>query len=202
MNIPLLLAFYVIGWLILYFYPRFRALALGHAATGVLHDGDANLACLRVPRGWRAEGVSSEPAIQIVDVLRNSYFTITSTPREDLDPDLDLVGFARLTHDWLASSGRIVGLRGPEPSRAGDFPAVLFEIDYIYDHAVLKYLQVVIHGRRGWHQALGWSTRSRFDRPRFEQVLEGFSELPGPEPAVAPPSFSMDDAPRSRYKVH
>ena len=97
MSLLDMLPIYVTGWLILYLYPRLRALALGRGRSSVMTDGDANLACLRVPRGWRqAGGVSDGPAIQIVDVFKNKYLTIQSLSKEDFDPDLDLDGFARM----------------------------------------------------------------------------------------------------------
>ena len=43
-----LLAIYVIGWLILYSYPRTRALALGCIRSTVATDGSANLAAARL----------------------------------------------------------------------------------------------------------------------------------------------------------
>jgi len=173
----------VIGWIILYSYPQIRTLALGCLRSTVATNGDANLASLRVPRGWQAEGgVCERPTIQIANAFNGSYVTITSESKEDLDLDLDLESYARQIHEWFASTGGIVELRGPEPSRIGDFPAVVFEVDRLYEHHVLRYLHVAIDGRRARHQALAWTTRLRFNRRRFAAVLAGFSETPGPDP--------------------
>jgi hypothetical protein len=202
MNFPALLTVYVIGWLILYSYPRLRALALGAVRSGVVTDGDAALACVRVPRGWRpAGGLSPVPAIQLVNALRNTFCTITSESKEDVDPDLELAAHAGCIHNWLASSGRIIGLRGPELRNVGDFPALVFEIDLLYEHAILTYLHVAVDGRRARHQILAWTSRSRFDRRRLDEVLAGFSEAPGPEPSRIPSPASFVE-PSSRYKAH
>lgn len=198
-----MLPLYVIGWLILYLYPRLRALALGRGRSSVMTDGDANLACLRVPRGWRhAGGVTDGPAIQIMDVFQNSYLTIRSYSKEDLDPDLDLAGFARPMHDCLPE-GRIVGFRGPEPSRVGDHAAVIYEIDLLSEHFVIRYLHIAIDGRRARHHVLAWTTPSRYNRQFFEEMLAGFSEMPGPDPVLPTlPVVPIVEPSASRYEVH
>lgn len=195
-----LFAIYVIGGLFLYFYPTIRVFVLGQLRSGVLTDGDLGLACVRMPRGWRAvHGLSREPAIQVGHGL--TYCTITSEAIEDLDPDLPFEAHARLTHDALAMSGRILALRGPELRRISDFPAVIFEIEILSQHTALSYLHVVIEGRRARHHVLAWTNRSRFKRERFEELLAGFSEAPGPEPTRPAPLTAIVQ-PSSKYDVH
>ncbi len=204
MSILVLIAVYVIGWLILYFYPGLRALALGLGGPAVLTDGEGNLACLRVPRGWRrARGLNEQPAIEVVDVSQHSYLTIASYSKEDLDPELDLKGFALMMHEYLPSAGRIVAMRGPDRSCVGDYAAVVYEIDLLCEHFVFRYLHVAIDGRRARHDVWAWTTRSRFNRQRFEEVLAGFSEMPGPDPEIPIlPIVPVAEASASRYEVH
>ena len=62
-----------------------------------------------------------------------------------------------------------------------------FEIEGFHDNTWLKYLHTTVEGKRAFHQVIGWATQSRYSREVFEALLDGFAELPGPDPFRRPP---------------
>jgi hypothetical protein len=68
---------------------------------------------------------------------------------------------------------------------------------------MLTYLHTTVAGRRAFHQVLAWATRSWFDRPTFERLLDGFAEQAGPDPRPQPVQSTPIEVPvSSRYDVH
>ena len=181
--------------------PAFRR-ATAASAPGVVRDADLGFAELRVPVGWRrAQALNDQAGLQVSDPARQRFAVVISEAREDFDPSVDLSDHAARSLTQLSDSLRVLSIEGPTERQVGGFRAVQFEVEG-YDQGVrLVYLHTTVEGRRAIHQVLEWSTRSSYDRALFDQVLDGFQELDGPEPnyPMAPPVLVEI---QSRYAFH
>jgi hypothetical protein len=203
-NFVGLLTIYVIGWLIVYWWPQLRSVARARPRrTRLVVDGELGLAQVRLPHCWRQTTELADGSwLQASDPLRSRYFVVISESREDFDASVDLFQHSSLTRDLLGTTVRILAVRGPEERRVGGFRAVQYELDAAYDLSILTYLHTTVEGRRAFHQVLGWSTRSKFDRPTFERLLDTFAERPGPDPRPLDTGRPVTPAVTSQYEVH
>jgi hypothetical protein len=98
---------------------------------------------------------------------------------------------------------RLLAVRGPQERQVAGFRAVQYELDALSDRTLITYLHTTVEGHRAFHQVLAWATRSWFDRPTFETLLDGFIERPGPDPRPQPTQETpLEVAITSRYDVH
>ena len=170
----------------------------------VVTDGDLGYAQLRLPAGWRrAHSLNEQAAVQVSDPQHQRFAVVISESREDFDPGVDLSDHAARSLTQLSDSLRLIAINGPVDVTIGGCRAIQFEIEG-YDQGVrLVYLHTTVEGRRAIHQVLEWSTRSAYDRQVFERLLEGFEELPGPDPKVLPPPpVYVEAQTHSRYAFH
>ena len=153
--------------------------------------------------GFLPTDLNDNSWLQAVDPLRNRYLIVISESREDFDGGMDALEHSSRTRAALAGSVRVLAVRGPEERVVGGFRAVQDELDAVTDRTMLTYLHTTVEGHRAFHQVLTWATRSWFDRPTFERLLDGFTEQPGPDPRAQPLQVAPIEAPAtSRYDVH
>lgn len=194
----------VIGVVIALWWPNIRRIArVRRPPSGVLTDAELGLARVTLPPGWRAAADLNEGSwLQALDPLRGRYLIVLSESREDFEEAMDLHEHSLRTRKTLGESVRILAMRGPEEREVGGFRAIQYELDASDDLTLLTYLHTTVQGHRAFHQVLGWATRSCFDRATFERLLDGFSELPGPDPRPLAPVSQVAVEPQSRYQVH
>jgi hypothetical protein len=170
----------------------------------VLGDSEVGLAQVTLPTGWiPASDLNDGSWLQALDPLRNRYLIVISESREDFDPAMDVQEHSSRTRAALAGSVRVLAVRGPQERQVGEFKAVQYELDALSDRTMLTYLHTTVEGRRAFHQVLAWATRSWFDRPTFERLLDGFAEQAGPDPRPQPLQSAPVEVPvSSRYDVH
>jgi hypothetical protein len=154
--------------------------------------------------GWiPATDLNDGSWLQALDPLRNRYVIVISESREDFDPEMNAQEHSLRTRGSLASSVRVLAVRGPQERQVAGFRAIQYELDALSDRTLITYLHTTVEGRRAFHQVLAWGTRSWFDRPTFERLLDGFVELPGPDPRPQPIQQTPIEVPvTSRYDVH
>lgn len=157
---------------------------------------------LALPTGWRAaKNLNEQAGIQAIDPLRCRYVIVISEFRGDLkEAPLDEVARDRITA--LIGSKRLIAIRGPWDRTVGGHEAVQFEIDVRSPKTRVRYLHTTVSGQRGLHQIVAWSTRLRYSRKEFDQLLDGFRELPheSQESAADVPHRSVPVV--SNYRVH
>lgn len=190
----------VIAW-----WPTVRAVATCRKPpAGILRDVELGFAEVALLPRWRpARFLNDGATLQAVDPVRRRYLLVISESREDFPADLTLDQHAARTLKKLADSIQIVGLVGPHHGNLGEFSTLQYEIEAFCEGTWLKYLHTTIAGRRAFHQVLGWATRSMYDRATFEALLQGFTEVPGPQPVLQPhPSGTRRRANESRYDIH
>lgn len=184
---------------------RARAAAVRQPAPArQLRDGELGLATLELPTRWRAAASLNEQAgIQATDPVRQRFAVVISEPRDDFDITVDLSDHAGRTLTQLADSLRLVAINGPSERTVRGFRALQFEVEGYHQGVRLMYLHTTIEGRRAYHQVLAWCTKSAYDRQLFDQVIDGFDELPGTEPALcaAPPAI-VQVQPQSKFAYH
>jgi hypothetical protein len=202
--VSMLVTIFVIAWLTTSWPELWRVPKLLRRRGAVLGDSELGLAQVTLPPGWiPATDLNDGSWLQALDPLRNRYLIVISESREDFDPAMDAQEHSSRTRAALAGSVRVLAVRGPEERQVGGFRAVQYELDALSDRTMLTYLHTTVEGRRAFHQVLTWATRSWFDRPMFERMLDGFVEQPGPAPRPQPVQTSPLEVPvTSRYEIH
>lgn len=203
--LTILVTLFVVAWLTASWTHLWRVPGLLLRRRGaVAGDAEVGLAQVSLPPGWLpASDLNDGAWLQAVDPLRNRYLIVISESREDFDGVMDAQEHSARTRTTLAASVRLLAVRGPQERQVGGFRAIQYELDALTDRTLLTYLHTTVEGRRAFHQVLTWATRSWFDRPTFERLLDGFVELPGPEPRPQPIQDTPIEVPvSSRYEVH
>ena len=202
--LSILVAIFVIAWLTASYPQAWRAPQILRRRGAVLGDAELGLAQVSLPPGWiPASDLNDGAWLQALDPLRNRYLIVISESREDFDPGMDAQEHSSRTRAALAGSVRLLAVRGPEERMVGGFRAVQYELDALTDRTLLTYLHTTVEGHRAFHQVLTWATRSWFDRPTFERLLDGFVEQAGPDPRPQPLQDAALEVPvTSRYEVH
>jgi hypothetical protein len=198
-------AIFVIAWLTASYPQAWRAPQILRRRRGaVLGDAELGLAQVSLPPGWiPASDLNDGAWLQALDPLRNRYLIVISESREDFDPGMDAQEHSSRTRAALAASVRLLAVRGPEERLVGGFRAIQYELDALTDRTLLTYLHTTVEGHRAFHQVLTWATRSWFDRPTFERLLDGFVEQAGADPRPQPLQAASVEVPvTSRYEVH
>jgi hypothetical protein len=172
--------------------------------TRLLRDAELGLAEITVPARWRAtSSLNDQAGIQATDAVRQRFAVVISEAREDFDGSVDLSDHAGRTLAQLSDSLRLVAINGPFERTVNGCRALQFEVEGFHEGVRLVYLHTTIEGRRAYHQLLVWSTRSAYDRRVFDEVVDGFKETDGPDPAMTPPPPVMLEAQvQSRYAYH
>ena len=184
---------------------RERTVGPRHKPSGrTLGDGELGLAAIKLPARWRAAAsLNDQAAIQATDPFRQRFAVVISEPREDFDVTVDLSDHAGRTLTQLADSLRLVAINGPSERTVQGCRALQFEVEGYHQGVRLVYLHTTIEGRRAFHQVLAWSTRSSYDRKVFDEVVDGFEELPGPEVPLAPvPPLVIEAQVQSKFAYH
>jgi hypothetical protein len=199
-----LVTIFVTAWLTATWPEIWRTPRLLRRRGALLGDSEVGLAQITLPTGWiPASDLNDGSWLQALDPLRNRYLIVISESREDFDPGMDLQEHSSRTRAALAGSVRVLAVRGPQERQVGEFKAVQYELDALSDRTMLTYLHTTVEGRRAFHQVLAWATRSWFDRPTFERLLDGFAEQAGPDPRPQPVQSAPVEVPvSSRYDVH
>ena len=202
--LTILVTVFVVAWLTASWPHLWRAPRLLLRRGAVAGDAEVGLAQVSLPPGWLpASDLNDGAWLQAMDPLRNRYLIVISESREDFDGVMDAQEHSARTRTTLAASVRLLAVRGPQERQVGGFRAIQYELDALTERTLLTYLHTTVEGRRAFHQVLTWSTRSWFDRPTFERLLDGFVELPGPEPRPQPIQDTPIEVPvSSRYEVH
>jgi hypothetical protein len=199
-----LVTIFVISWLTVSWPEFWRAPKILRRRGAVLGDTELGLAQVTLPPGWiPASDLNDGSWLQALDPLRNRYLIVISESREDFDPEMDVQEHSSRTRAALAGSVRVLAVRGPQERQVGGFRAVQYELEALSDRTLLTYLHTTVEGHRAFHQVLAWATRSWFDRPTFERLLDGFVEQTGPDPRPQPVQKAPVEVPvTSRYDVH
>jgi hypothetical protein len=128
---------------------------------------------------------------------------IISEARDDFDPAMSIEQHSVDTRDTLTASLRVLTTCGPTRREVAGFEAIQYEIEAVHDFTRIRYLHTTIGGRRAFHQVIAWAPYSRYDRRVFEELLEGFRELFGPEPSLlVSKQLPVHVVPTSSYNVH
>jgi hypothetical protein len=184
---------------------RTRTVAPRQKPSGrTLGDGELGLAAIKLPVRWRAAAsLNDQAAIQATDPFRQRFAVVISEPREDFDVTVDLSDHAGRTLTQLADSLRLVAINGPSERTVQGCRALQFEVEGYHQGVRLVYLHTTIEGRRAFHQVLAWSTRSSYDRKLFDEIVDGFEELPGPEvPRMPVPPLVIEAQVQSKFAYH
>ena len=174
---------------------RLRYVAQWRRPAGeALVDEELGFARLHLPAGWRAaHGLNEGACLQAIHPLRGRHVIVISESLEDYAIGVTVQEHAEITRNLLTRGIKVMKISGPEVRRVAGAEAVQFEIEGFHDNTWLKYLHTTVAGRRAFHQVIAWSTHSQYKREVFEAILDGFAELPGPEPVRrAPPTDSTD----------
>lgn len=183
---------------------RTTAIRQQPTANRVLRDTETGLAEITLPVRWRAASkLNDQAALQATDPVRQRFAVVISEPREDFDVSVDLSDHAGRTLAQLADSLRLVAINGPTERTVKGCRALQFEVEGYHQGVRLMYLHTTIEGRRAYHQLLVWSTRSAYDLKLFNELVDGFEELAGAEPGLAPlPPVPIEAQVQSRYAYH
>jgi hypothetical protein len=95
---------------------------------------------------------------------------------------VDVAEYSARTIGTLTDGFRVLACSDAEERRVGAFSARQVELEAICDGTLITYVHSTIKGTRAVHQVIGWATRSKYSRPVFDSLVEGFVELPGPPP--------------------
>ncbi len=172
--------------------------------SGVIVDRAFGLSKLELPDGWRAASDLNETAsIEAMQPLYGRHLIVISDAIEDFVPDMTVFEHSENTRAELTSGIRLIACSGPERRVVDGFESLQYEIEGYFQQSRIKYLHTTIAGRRAFHQVLAWSTISRYDRPTFEGVLDGFAELPSLEAGAGEPAAAPHHVvPVSQFEVH
>jgi len=155
---------------------------------GALVDQELGLAQLQLPAGWRpAHDLNEGACIQAISPVHGRHVIVISESLEDYAIGVTLHEHAEVTRNLLTRGVRVTKVIGPETRTVAGCEAVQFEIEGFHDNTWLKYLHTTVAGRRAFHQVIAWATQSRYQRAVFDALLDGFTELPGPDPIRRPP---------------
>jgi hypothetical protein len=201
LAITILVAFVLIWW-----WPAIRvALRLPTPKLKVMTDGEVGLAQLALGRPWRQTPVPhARAALQVCDQMRSRYVAVFSESLADFERDVTLRQYSEgALGRWLESFD-VLTVTGPVDCTVASMAAEQHEYSIRYRGQRFTYVHTTVEGRRAFHQVIGWSSSSNFDRRAFQQALEGFGERPGPVPErpegdrtqMRPPGAS------SAYTVH
>jgi hypothetical protein len=185
------------------YWPAIRDLARFKGRAAMLRDNGFGYAQVSLPPRWRPTArLNDQAMLQATDPILSRHVIVLSEPRDDFEPSLKLEEHAAMTLETLAASVQVIQVRGPDRRDVDGVPAIQYELEAYHDRARLKYLHTTIAGNRAFHQVLGWAPRSKYNRAAFEQLLDGFEELPGTtgDPADSPMMYEGPD--QSRYGVH
>ena len=168
---------------------RLRRVTQWYRPAGrLLQDEELGLASLRLPPGWRAtHGLNDGACLQALHPLHGRHVIVISESLEDYALSVSLHEHAEVTRNLLTRGIRVMKISGPDLRIVGGANAVQFEIEGFHDNTWLKYLHTTVEGKRAFHQVIAWATQSRYSREVFEALLDGFAELPGPDPIRRPP---------------
>jgi hypothetical protein len=171
----------------------------------LLIDQVQGFAQLELPDGWRAARDLNETAgIEAIHARHGRHVIIISDAVDDFVPEMTVFEHSVNTRDELTNNLRIIGCSGPDRRTVGGFDAVQYEIEGYFHQTRIKYLHTTVAGQRAYHQVLAWATPSRYNREVFENLLNGFTEIPSIETVLKtlPPTESVEVIPVSRYDVH
>jgi hypothetical protein len=170
---------------------------------GAMRDDQAGLSQIKLPPGWKSVTTLHGTApIQATDRLDRRFLLVISESREDFTTAMTLEQYNQETFASLTGESRILELDGPASCSVGSFDAIQVEALVALDDVHLaRYLHTVIAGDRAFHQVIAWAIPSAYDRAVFEQLREGFAELPGPKPIVRGLGTDPTVSP-SHYEVH
>lgn len=195
-----------VGMLALLLVPFYWHRVLGLATAlqrtgGRVHDEEIGLAELALPRGWKSTNhLKGNESIRMTDRFGRRYVIVISDARQDFADHIDLSEFHGLTFSQLVRAGDIVEMGAATARKVGDLDALQSEVVLILQRRfVTKYLHTTLLGRRGFHQVIGWSAESIYDRSLFETVVDGFRERPGP-PSISRSTWIPGS--ESGYDVH
>jgi hypothetical protein len=201
----IIVALITVSFAVLY-RQRLRYIARWRRPAGqTLVDHELRLARLQLPAGWRAARDLNEGAsLQAIDPLHGRHLIVISEALEDYALEVTVHEHARITLDLLTRGIKVKNVSGPQHRAIGGRDTVQYEIEGFHDNTWVKYLHTTIAGRRAFHQIIGWATQSRYNRDVFETVLEGFGELPGPDPIrwPAPAGIAEDLLPSVSSRIH
>ena len=187
-------------------WERFWRVARWSRPTGqMIVDDELRLAQLRLPAGWRqARDLNEGASLQAINPLHGRHLIVISEALDDYAAGVTVHEHARVTLDLLTRGIHVTTISQPQHRVIGGWDAVQFEIEGFHDNSWVKYLHTTINGRRAFHQVIAWSTQSRYERKVFEDLLEGFGELPGPDPVrrAAPAGFEDEPATFLSTRVH
>lgn len=202
--LSILATIFVIAWLFASWPQLWRLTRIRQRTGAVLRDAELGLAQVSLPPGWLpASDLNDSSWLQAVDPLRNRFLVVISESREDFDEGMDLREHSSRTRAELAAGVRVLAVRGPQERQVDGFRALQYELDASTNLTLVTYLHTTVEGRRAFHQVLAWATRSWYDRAMFERLLDGFAELPGPEPRPQPVQEASLEVPViSRFDVH
>jgi hypothetical protein len=198
-----LITIFAVSWLFLWWPALRRVATFRRPSAGVLRDSEVGYAQVRLPPRWRPSGGLNEQAtLQAIDPLLHRSVLVISESRGDFDPAMKLEEHAAITVEILAASLQVVGFHGPQQRRVAGLPAIQYELEGFHERTWLKYLHTTIEGQRAFHQLVAWAPHTKYSREVFEQLLEGFEELPGPSPETRGSSILYQGPPQSRYDAH
>lgn len=189
-------------------WERLRRVVRGERAAGrLLVDDELNLARLQLPHGWRpAIDLNEGAVLQAIDPIYGRHVIVISEALDDYAPGVTVHDHARVTVDLLIRGIRVTRIGTPQHRVIRGLDAVQYEIEGLHDSTWVKYLHTTINGRRAFHQVIAWSAHSRYDRQTFDALLEGFDELPGPDPVRRsppdPPAATDARSPFASCRVH
>jgi hypothetical protein len=190
----ILVAAVTVSFIFLY-RERLRYIAGWRRPAGdALLDEELGLARLQLPSGWRpAHGLNEGACLQAIQPLRGWHVIVISESLADYAIGVTVHEHAEITRSLLTRGIKVIKITGPEVRTVAGGQAVQFEIEGFHDNTWLKYLHTTVAGRRAFHQIIAWATQSQYKREVFESLLDGFTELPGPDPVRrAPPDRDPD----------
>ena len=195
----------LIGCMLVWWWPTIRvALRLPGHGPKVVKDAGAGLAAIALPAEWRqTDSLGAHTALQAADRFNCRYVIVISESLEDFDETVDLWGYSRSALTRKTERLELLDISGPFERAVASFDAVQFEYKARVNGQKITYLHTTVAGRRAFHQVIGWSASSRFNRRAFDTLLDGFAEQPGPVPERPHTGASPIQPPTtSRHTVH
>jgi hypothetical protein len=171
--------------MLVWWWPAIRvALRLPGHGPKVVTDAAAGFAAIALPAEWRqTASLACHAALQAVDRFHCRYVIVISESLEDFDDGtVDLQAYSRSALIRTMESMELLDISGPFERVVARFDAVQFEYKARVNGQKITYLHTTVAGRRAFHQIIGWSASSSFNRRAFDTLLDGFAERPGPVP--------------------
>jgi hypothetical protein len=191
--------------MLVWWWPTIRvALRLPGHGPKVVAAAGAGFAAIALPAEWRqTTSLDCHAALQAVDWFHCRYVIVISESLEDFDETVDLRGYSRSAGTRIMEAVELLDISGPFERAVAGFDAVQFEYKTRVNGQKITYLHTTVAGRRAFHQVIGWSASSSFNRRAFDTLLDGFAERPGPVPERPGTGASPIQPPTtSRYTVH